>query len=83
MRENTVKHVACWWDGVSSETPSCSNSLLPAWSPIEGDSLFYKKFLLICAVNVGAEGVFVLFFSALIFCFDLFRVIYGLFIHSR
>ena len=33
--------------------------------------------------NVGAEGVSVLFFSALILCFDLLRVTYGLFIHGR
>ncbi len=31
-------------------------------------------------INAGAEGVSVIFFPALIFCFDLLRVIYGLFI---
>ncbi len=39
--------------------------------------------LSITSCNTGAEGVSVLFFSALIFCFDLLRVIYGLFIHGR
>ena len=66
------------WPCVNDPPPIDNETLQQLGSDKKGSDVCTKLQL-----NVGAEGVSVLLFSALIFSFDLLRVIYGLFIHGR